>query len=84
MPLTYIFLDIIGLMRGVREGATSFMKSVTWETMHVTARLAQGAQGVLEAVHKKVAIGPSSSSSTSWSSRTRRRMYFCLFALSPN
>jgi hypothetical protein len=45
------------LLRGIRRGVSSFASAVSGETLRVTARMVQGAQGILEGVNE-VLIGP--------------------------
>lgn len=46
------------LVPGLRQGASSFVKSVSLETMSVTSRVAQGAHAILESVDRTLSGQP--------------------------
>ncbi|CCI41023.1 unnamed protein product [Albugo candida] len=49
------------LVRGIRKGAKSFLKSVTVETLNTASKMAQGTQSLLEQADDLISIGASSS-----------------------
>jgi len=61
------------LMRSLRDGAGAFVKQLSLETVNISARLAQGAQSVLESVDEMLSSSSSSSSSASKPSRRSAR-----------